>query len=79
MAIWLWEAGSRLGIAGDEESAVAAATENLSPGQTARVEEAALALDRWLMPVYKRTGAGRIGRVVSGRVRWDDLRTTARA
>lgn len=75
---WLWEAGLRLGITGDEQSAVAATAQNLAPGQVACVEQAILGLDRNLLPDYQRTGIGQVGRLVAGSVFWDDLRTAAR-
>jgi hypothetical protein len=77
--LWLWETGRRLGITGDEEMALRAAAANLTAGDVARVEQARLALDNRLMPVYERTGVGQIGRLVAGRVFWDAIQTAPRS
>lgn len=74
MAVWLWEAGSLLGISGDEQAAADAAAAAIGESGSARVERASLALDEYLMPVYERLGIGRTGRVVGGRVVWDEIR-----
>lgn len=43
MAVWLWEAGSLLGISGDEQAAADAAAAAIGESGSARVERASLA------------------------------------
>ena len=73
MIVWLWDAGSRRGISGDEGRARQAAETCLIAGQAtvARVERAVTVLgSRSLVMTYQRLGCGWDARRISSGISW---------
>lgn len=75
--MWLWDAGSHLGVAGSKQDAVDAAGEYIGDAGAARVERAWLGYDEDLLHVHKRTGVGVAGTLRDGRVCWEPLERAA--
>jgi hypothetical protein len=83
MRVWLWDAGTRLGITDNETRAMLAATDALRDGDSATVE-LAIATIGFLEPsaIYLRTGRGWTARTTGAGIAWFPLlpeRTASRS
>jgi hypothetical protein len=74
MRVWLWDAGTRIGVTDNENRAMLAARDALRDGETATVELALAALSfREPTAMYLRTGCGWTGRATEGGITWSPL------
>jgi hypothetical protein len=72
--VWLWDAGMWCGVALGRDEALTAAALCLIAGDadTAKVEPASMAFDRYLQPAYARLGAGwTASRNRNGSLKWE--------
>jgi hypothetical protein len=74
MRVWLWDAGTRIGVTDNENRAMLAARDALRDGETATVELALAALSfREPTAMYLRTGCGWTGHAAEGGITWSPL------